>query len=154
MSIDTIMSETRNRPVTFFVVDDDEVDRETMERSVEEMGLDNPVRTARDGEEALAILRGEAGQEPIKGPFLILLDLNMPRMNGIEFLREMRSDAKLRRSIVFVLTTSNAEADRMAAYDQMIAGYVLKARAGLEFERMIELVRNYNRSVEFPDLVH
>jgi CheY-like chemotaxis protein len=148
------MSETRNRPVTFFVVDDDEVDRETMERSVEEMGLDNPVRTARDGEEALAILRGEAGQEPIKGPFLILLDLNMPRMNGIEFLREMRSDAKLRRSIVFVLTTSNAEADRMAAYDQMIAGYVLKARAGLEFERMIELVRNYNRSVEFPDLVH
>jgi CheY-like chemotaxis protein len=154
VSIDTIMSETRNRPVTFFVVDDDEVDRETMERSVEEMGLDNPVRTARDGEEALAILRGEAGQEPIKGPFLILLDLNMPRMNGIEFLREMRSDAKLRRSIVFVLTTSNAEADRMAAYDQMIAGYVLKARAGLEFERMIELVRNYNRSVEFPDLVH
>lgn len=154
MSIDTIMSETRNRPVTFFIVDDDEVDRETMERSVEEMGLDNPVRTARDGEEALAILRGEAGQEPIKGPFLILLDLNMPRMNGIEFLREMRSDAKLRRSIVFVLTTSNAEADRMAAYDQMIAGYVLKARAGLEFERMIELVRNYNRSVEFPDLVH
>lgn len=150
MSIDTIMSETRNRPVTFFIVDDDEVDRETMERSVEEMGLDNPVRTARDGEEALAILRGEAGQEPIKGPYLILLDLNMPRMNGIEFLREMRSDDSLRRNIVFVLTTSNADADRMAAYDQMIAGYVLKARAGLEFERMIELIRDYNRSVEFP----
>lgn len=150
MSIDTIMSETRNRPVTFFIVDDDEVDRETMERSVEEMGLDNPVRTARDGEEALAILRGEAGMEPIVGPYMILLDLNMPRMNGIEFLREMRSDDSLRRNIVFVLTTSNADADRMAAYDHMIAGYVLKARAGLEFERMIELIRDYNRSVEFP----
>jgi CheY-like chemotaxis protein len=144
------MSETRNRPVTFFIVDDDEVDRETMERSVEEMGLDNPVRTARDGEEALAILRGEAGMEPIVGPYMILLDLNMPRMNGIEFLREMRSDDSLRRNIVFVLTTSNADADRMAAYDHMIAGYVLKARAGLEFERMIELIRDYNRSVEFP----
>lgn len=150
MSIDTIMFETRNRPVTFFIVDDDEVDRETMERSVEEMGLDNPVRTARDGEEALAILRGEAGMEPIVGPYMILLDLNMPRMNGIEFLREMRSDDSLRRNIVFVLTTSNADADRMAAYDHMIAGYVLKARAGLEFERMIELIRDYNRSVEFP----
>lgn len=150
MSIDTIMSETRNRPVTFFIVDDDEVDRETMERSVEEMGLENPVRTARDGEEALAILRGEAGMEPIEWPYMILLDLNMPRMNGIEFLREMRSDDSLRRNIVFVLTTSNAETDRMAAYDQMIAGYVLKARAGLEFERMIELIRDYNRSVEFP----
>jgi CheY-like chemotaxis protein len=150
VSIDTIMSETRNRPVTFFIVDDDEVDRETMERSVEEMGLDNPVRTARDGEEALAILRGEAGMEPIVGPYMILLDLNMPRMNGIEFLREMRSDDSLRRNIVFVLTTSNADADRMAAYDHMIAGYVLKARAGLEFERMIELIRDYNRSVEFP----
>jgi CheY-like chemotaxis protein len=144
------MSETRNRPVTFFIVDDDEVDRETMERSVEEMGLENPVRTARDGEEALAILRGEAGMEPIEWPYMILLDLNMPRMNGIEFLREMRSDDSLRRNIVFVLTTSNAETDRMAAYDQMIAGYVLKARAGLEFERMIELIRDYNRSVEFP----
>jgi CheY-like chemotaxis protein len=150
VSIDTIMSETRNRPVTFFIVDDDEVDRETMERSVEEMGLENPVRTARDGEEALAILRGEAGMEPIEWPYMILLDLNMPRMNGIEFLREMRSDDSLRRNIVFVLTTSNAETDRMAAYDQMIAGYVLKARAGLEFERMIELIRDYNRSVEFP----
>ena len=136
-------------PVTLFVVDDDEVDRETIVRSVEDMGLDNPVRTARDGEEALAILRGD-GAEPLRGQYLILLDLNMPRMNGIEFLEEIRRDPDLHRAIVFVLTTSNAENDRMAAYDRNVAGYMLKARAGLEFERVISLINQYERNVEFP----
>lgn len=136
-------------PVTFFVVDDDDVDRETILRSMEEMGLENPVRIARDGEEALAILRGD-GVEPIQGPYLILLDLNMPRMNGIELLEEIRKDPALHRAIVFVLTTSNAENDRIAAYDRHIAGYMLKARAGLEFERVIRLIQQFDRNVEFP----
>lgn len=139
----------RENPVTFFVVDDDEIDRETILRSMEEMGLDNPVRTARDGEEALAILKGH-GVEPIRGPYLILLDLNMPRMNGIELLEEIRKDPELHRAIVFVLTTSNAENDRIAAYDRHIAGYMLKARAGLEFERVVQLVHQFDRNVEFP----
>ena len=138
------------KPVTLFVVDDDEIDRETILRSVEDMGLENPVRTARDGEEALAVLRGTDGMEPIAGPFLILLDLNMPRMNGLELLEEIRRDPDLHRTIVFVLTTSNAENDRMAAYDRNIAGYVLKARAGLEFERVVGLVEQFGRTVEFP----
>jgi len=142
------LNATQN-PVTFFVVDDDEVDRETILRSMEEMGLENPVRTARDGEEALAILKGD-GAEPIRGPYLILLDLNMPRMNGIELLEEIRKDPALHRAIVFVLTTSNAENDRIAAYDRHIAGYMLKARAGLEFERVIQLIHQFDRNVEFP----
>ena len=138
------------KPVTLFVVDDDEIDRETILRSVEDMGLENPVRTARDGEEALAVLRGTDGMKPISGPFLILLDLNMPRMNGLELLEEIRRDPDLHRTIVFVLTTSNAENDRMAAYDRNIAGYMLKARAGLEFERVVGLVEQFGRTVEFP----
>lgn len=137
-------------PVTLFVVDDDEIDRETILRSVEERGLSNPVRTARDGEEALAILKGADG-EPIKTPYLILLDLNMPRMNGIELLQEIRRDPSLQRAVVFVLTTSNADNDRMAAYDLNIAGYILKAKAGLEFERVVELIDQFERSVEFPN---
>lgn len=136
-------------PVTLFVVDDDEVDRETILRSVADSGLNNPVRIARDGEEALAILRGE-GVEPLEGPYLILLDLNMPRMNGIELLEVIRRDPDLHRAIVFVLTTSNAEEDRLAAYDRNIAGYLLKARAGLEFERVVNLIDQYERNVEFP----
>lgn len=137
-------------PVTLFVVDDDEIDRETILRSLEERGLENPVRTARDGEEALAILKGEGG-EPIRMPYLILLDLNMPRMNGIELLRHIRRDPELKRAVVFVLTTSNAESDRTAAYDLNVAGYILKARAGLEFERVVELIDQFERNVEFPN---
>ncbi|MED5550945.1 MAG: response regulator [Pseudomonadota bacterium] len=136
--------------MTLFVVDDDEIDRETILRSLEERGLENPVRTARDGEEALAILKGEGG-EPIRMPYLILLDLNMPRMNGIELLRHIRRDPELKRAVVFVLTTSNAESDRTAAYDLNVAGYILKARAGLEFERVVELIDQFERNVEFPN---
>lgn len=137
-------------PVTLFVVDDDEIDRETILRSVEERGLKNPVRMARDGEEALEILKRHDG-ELITSPYLILLDLNMPRMNGIELLQNIRQDPDLHRSVVFVLTTSNADTDRMAAYDLNIAGYILKAKAGLEFERVIELVDQFERNVEFPN---
>lgn len=137
-------------PVTLFVVDDDEIDRETIMRSVEERGLKNPVRMARDGEEALEILKRHDG-ELITSPYLILLDLNMPRMNGIELLQNIRQDPDLHRSVVFVLTTSNADTDRMAAYDLNIAGYILKAKAGLEFERVIELVDQFERNVEFPN---
>ena len=137
-------------PVTLFVVDDDEIDRETILRSVEERGLNNPVRVARDGEEALEILKGQGG-ERIRTPYLILLDLNMPRMNGIELLQQIRQDPALHRSVVFVLTTSNAETDRMAAYNLNVAGYILKAKAGLEFERVVELIDQFERSVEFPN---
>lgn len=137
-------------PVTLFVVDDDEIDRETILRSVEERGLNNPVRVARDGEEALEILKGQGG-EPIRTPYLMLLDLNMPRMNGIELLQEIRRDPDLNRAVVFVLTTSNAETDRMAAYNLNVAGYILKAKAGLEFERVVELIDQFERSVEFPN---
>lgn len=139
------------QPVTFFVVDDDEIDRETIVRGLREMDLPNPIRLASDGVEALDILRGRNGHERLEGPYLILLDLNMPRMNGLEFLEEIRRDPALKRAVVFVLTTSNAANDRLAAFDQHVAGYVLKARAGLEFHKVLDLLDRYWRSVEFPD---
>lgn len=138
-------------PVTFFVVDDDEIDRETIVRGLRDLDLPNPIRCARDGVEALEILRGENGAERLAGPYLVLLDLNMPRMNGIEFLEEVRKDPKLHRAIVFVLTTSNASNDRLAAYDRHVAGYVLKARAGLDFQKVLNMLDRYWRYVEFPD---
>jgi CheY-like chemotaxis protein len=146
-----IASSIVGEAVTVFVVDDDAIDREMVSRSIKDRGLKNPLRFAHHGEEALDILRGQNGQERLRAPYLILLDLNMPRMNGIELLTEIRADPALCRSIVVVLTTSNAERDRFAAYDRHVAGYVLKARAGLEFEHGASLVDHFTRVVEFPN---
>ena len=71
-------------------------------------------------------------------------------MNGIEFLQQLRTDTALRRSIVFVLTTSNREEDRLAAYNEQIAGYVLKSSAGEDFRNIITLLDFYYGVVEFP----
>lgn len=138
-------------PVTLLLVDDDMVDIETIKRGLADMKIANPLRTARDGIEALEILRGENGQEKLDAPYLILLDINMPRMNGIEFLRAVRNDDDLRRAIVFVLTTSDQDRDRMDAYDLNAAGYVLKTNAGRDFVEALHLLDHYWRYVEFPD---
>jgi CheY-like chemotaxis protein len=74
-------------------------------RAFKKAKIANPVSLAHDGIDALEMLRGTNGRERFPRPFLILLDLNMPRMNGIEFLKELRQDDELRKSIVFVMTT-------------------------------------------------
>lgn len=83
-------------------------------------------------------------------PFVVLLDLNMPRMTGIEFLREVRMDPKLRSTIVFVLTTSNDEQDRRASYDLNVAGYLVKDDVGPDYARVLELLERYSNTVTFP----
>jgi CheY-like chemotaxis protein len=95
-------------------------------------------------------LRGSDRVARLPRPYLILLDINMPRMNGIEFLHAVRQDDDLRRSIVFILTTSNNDADKLAAYDEQIAGYLLKANVGNDFRHVIELLDSYRNAVEFP----
>ena len=132
------------------LVEDDEVDIEAIRRAFRKHGLDNPITVARDGYEALAVLRG-TGAETIGSPYMILLDLNMPRMNGHEFLEEIRSDDKLRDAIVFVLTTSDSEADKAAAYSRMISGYLVKHRVGEEFDALVTLLSSYWKIVEFPE---
>ena len=136
--------------VHILLVEDDEVDIEAIRRAFRKHGLTNPVTVARDGHEALAILRGEDGGGGITGPLMILLDLNMPRMNGHEFLDELRADHALAESIVFVLTTSDSEADRQAAYARLVAGYMVKHRVGDEFGALVELLKAYWEIVEFP----
>ena len=85
-------------------------------------------------------------------PSLIILDINMPRMNGLELLKAIREDARLRHLIVFVLTTSNDEKDKFEAYNLNVAGYMLKSDMGNSFIRAVELVDNYWRVVEFPEV--
>lgn len=90
--------------VHLLLVEDDEVDAEAIKRAFRKRRIANPFTVVRDGIEALEVLRGEDGREPLPRPFLILLDLNMPRMSGLEFLRETRQDPELRDAIIFVLT--------------------------------------------------
>jgi len=137
--------------VTILLVDDDKVDTMAVRRSFRELHIANPMIATRNGIEALEHLRGENGHEKVPSPCLVLLDLNMPRMGGLEFLTELRSDPSLRRTLVFVMTTSAAEEDRTRAYDKNVAGYVLKHRPGQSFLESISMLEHYWRIVEFPN---
>ncbi len=138
------------RSIHILLVEDDDVDAEAIVRAFRKQKIANPVTIVSDGLEALDVLRGEGDRERLPRPYLILLDINMPRMNGIEFLQELRKDKALERSIVFMLTTSNRDEDKLAAYDEQIAGYLVKARAGEEFADLISMLNSYWRVVEFP----
>src|SRR6201986_1042620 len=102
--------------VNLLLVDDDEVDVQGLKRAFTRSKIGNPITVARDGIEALEVLRGENGRPKLAKPHLILLDLNMPRMNGIEFLEAIRSDDELKATLVFMITTSKAEEDKQRAY--------------------------------------
>lgn len=138
------------RTVNVLLVEDSEIDREAVQRAFTRHKIVNPIRTAADGVEALDILRGTGGHPPLERPYLILLDINLPRMNGIEFLRHLRADEALHDSVVFMLTTSKSDADRMAAYGFNIAGYMIKSDVGAGFIRLVELLGCYWRVVELP----
>jgi CheY-like chemotaxis protein len=132
------------------LVEDDDVDAEVVIRAFRRKQISNPFTIVPNGIEALNALRGEGGRPRIPRPFVILLDINMPRMNGLEFLHTLRQDPELRRSIVFILTTSNSDEDKVAAYNEQIAGYLLKANAGEDFMNVIRLLDSYQCAVEFP----
>lgn len=140
----------KRRNATILVVDDDVVDVMAIRRALKKRSCQAPVREAHDGVEALDLLRGSRQKEGIPEPWLILLDLNMPRMNGLEFLREIRRDPELCQAVVFVLTTSNREEDRLQAYRESIAGFIEKAKVADEFWRVMDLIDNYARVVAFP----
>ena len=136
-------------PVSILLVDDDEIEAELVKRSLKKARIANEVYHAKDGVEGLEILRGEH-ETKLPTPYLVLLDLNMPRMNGIEFLRELRAEPTLRNAIVFILTTSSDERDRKFAYEYNPAGYIVKSNAGSNFVELLELIESYWRIVEFP----
>ncbi len=139
------------KTVTVLLVEDDKVDRMAIKRSFRDLRIANPVIEASNGIEALQRLRGENGYEQVPAPYLILLDLNMPRMGGLEFLEVLRSDPSLHRAVVFVMTTSAAEEDRIKAYDRNAAGYILKQCAGQEFLEAVSMLEHFWRIVQFPD---
>lgn len=135
------------KPVTILLVDDDDVDAMGVQRALQKLKIVNPLVRARDGLEALELLRTA---DAVQRPYLILLDLNMPRMNGIEMLNELRQDPALCSSVVFVLTTSQDDQDKFAAYNKNVAGYIVKKHVGDGFMRVMEMLDHYWRVVELP----
>ncbi len=136
--------------VTILLLEDDDGDAKAIQRALRKAKVVNPIVRAIDGVEALEMIDGKNGQPPLKEPFMLLVDLNMPRMDGIEFLRHIREQPRLKRAIAFVLTTSSRDEDVIAAYDLNVAGYVLKDNAGKDFLNLIELLDCYWRVVRFP----
>lgn len=139
-----------NPAIDVLVVDDDDLTAELVERSLAKVGLEFRVLAAEDGCVALDMLKGRA-EKTVRRPRIILLDLNMPRMNGFEFLSAIRQDKTLSDSIVFILTTSDADADLTRAYQEQVAGYMVKTNAGPHFSHVAALLRDYRDAVHLPN---
>ncbi len=129
------------------LVEDDEVDVMNVRRSFDKNKITNPLYVAFNGIQALEMLR--TGEVPKKRR-LVLLDLNMPRMNGIEFLRELRKDSELRAIPVVVLTTSDAEKDKIEAFDLNVAGYLVKPVTFPGFAELMATLNKYWTLVDMP----
>ena len=134
------------------LVEDDEVDIMNVKRAFKKGNVTNPLYIANNGLEALELLRGENSNSPLVPTQrrLILLDLNMPRMNGIEFLHALRADPELKQTPVVVLTTSNADRDRIDAYSLNVAGYLIKPVAFAVFVELMVTLNKYWASCEMP----
>lgn len=137
-------------PLHVLLVEDDDVAAEAVVRSLRRAGIPVPIVWAEDGEVALAALRDEDPTRRVQRPRLILLDLNMPRMSGFEFLEIVRSDPELRDEVVFVLTTSSDDSDRARAYNEHVAGYMVKSAVGPQFAKLAQLLEGYRSAVQLP----
>ncbi len=129
------------------LVEDDAIDRMTVERALREIRVTNTLEMVGNGEEALEFLRDPAREQP----GIILLDLNMPKMNGIEFLKFVKADESLRRIPVVVLTTSKDEQDRVDSFSLGVAGYMVKPVDYMQFVEVVKAIDLYWTLSELPD---
>ena len=141
------MTSPADRLLNILLIEDDEVDVLNVRRAFQKNNIANPLFVASNGLEALEQLRGNMIPRDRR---IVLLDLNMPKMNGIEFLRELRQDPELKLTPVVVLTTSNDERDRIEAYNLNVAGYLLKPVTFSNFCEVMTALNKYWALVELP----
>ncbi len=136
--------------LTILHVEDDQVDRMVIQRVIKKLGITDQITQATNGEEALQILRGSLSTSTTGDlPQLVLLDINMPKMNGLEFLKELRADPQLRHISVFMMTTSNDDSDRTEAYRYNVAGYIVKPVDIQQFESTFQTLGGFWRINEW-----
>ncbi|MCP4156205.1 MAG: response regulator [bacterium] len=130
--------------IPLLLVEDDDVDAENVVRAFKKNKITNPLYTVCNGEDALAFLRHDPpyqNKPEYPRPGIILLDLNMPVMNGIEFLKIIKADKQFKSIPVVVLTTSREESDRVESFDLSVAGYILKP---VDFDKFVDTVKAFN----------
>jgi CheY-like chemotaxis protein len=137
-----------SQAIPILLVEDNEIDVQVVQRNLKKINVQNPLHTASDGVEALEILYGKNGREKLSQPCLILLDINMPRMNGFEFLTEIRRDKEMNKNIVLMLTTSARSDDVASAYKLNASGYFLKENT----QELLGILDHYCRFNQFEDI--
>jgi len=139
--------------LNILLIEDDSVDVMNVQRAFKKNNITNPLHIAFNGVEALNMLRGTNGKPKLNPtPRIILLDINMPKMNGLEFLRELRADPELKSISVFVMTTSNDDQDKIEAYNLNAAGYILKPLSFEKFVNAVAILNSYWQLCAQPDL--
>lgn len=140
-----------NSCVEYLIVDDDEVSVMAIKRSMSKLNIQNRCSTACNGVEALEILESSLDEDNKLPPIIITLDLNMPKMNGLEFLEHVRQDVRFNKLVIFVLTTSDAPKDIASAYDKNIAGYIVKENSTESLKDALSMLQNYEQQVVLPN---
>jgi CheY-like chemotaxis protein len=139
------------RIIDILLVEDDSVDIMNVQRAFKKNNINNPLHIARNGIEALNMLKGKDGIMKLNPlPKIILLDINMPKMNGIEFLKELRNDNELKSLSVFIMTTSNDDHDKFQAYNMNVAGYIVKPISFEKFVNAVSVLNSYWKLCEQP----
>ncbi len=144
-----LLKEVMTVPV--MLVEDDEVDIQNLKRAFNKLHIAQRLYIAKDGNEAMDKLLGRSNQIKLNPlPKIILLDINLPKINGLEFLEELRNSPEFNSILVYILTTSNHEKDKLAAYRCHIAGYILKPMELTQYMNTINLLTQYWDLLEFP----
>lgn len=139
-----------NKTIKILMIEDDEIDIMNIRRAFKKNNVTNPLHVTNNGIEALDYLIDLVENSPSKMPKIILLDLNMPKMGGIEFLRKLRQNENLKTISVFVMTTSSEDKDKVEAFNLNVAGYILKPLSMDQFMDVVSTLDSYWKLCEFP----
>jgi len=120
------------------LIEDDDVDVMTVKRAIRDLKVTNQLVSIGDGEEAIEYLRTESTTKPC----IILLDLNMPKMDGAEFLKIVKADKALKKMPIVILTTSNSDRDVIESFERGAAGYMVKS---VDYEKFVETIRTIDQ---------
>lgn len=137
-----------DRPIHILLVEDNEIDVMAFRRGIAKHKIKNPVTIAANGREGLDLLRGAGGKEAIGRPYVIFLDVNMPVMNGIEFLQEVAADPELSDSTIFVLTTPDFDEDLLDSHESHVTGFILKTDLTNACSMLFELPKDFGLIIQ------